>query len=349
VNHKLGRVGILFRLATRRVTLFAARVVLIQLSSQLAFSIPAAAKEPGSGSAHERPVTSVDGVSQNPPGAGAPQTGLPLRSRDGVAADFLAAINDERAQRDLPAVGASQTLERLAHTRAEEIGSSGSLEFESLSGDEVLRRLKGLGYVGWYADEFVSVGIADPREVLESWNERLVGDDGYRRHEAREVGLGHGVLEGKPVYVLIVATPSAGPLRKRLPGVAPREWLAGDLLRAFNDARVRTSLPGFDRSPDFDEEAAHRAAEILADPRLNGTGAIPSDVSGATVLYYKGDTVDVHKPAHAVQTWFQRYRAQVAGKAVRFVGVALDSRGRGEHIEAVWVLVLGLKPVPSPK
>ncbi|MFY9550732.1 MAG: CAP domain-containing protein [Thermoanaerobaculia bacterium] len=267
--------------------------------------------------------------------------GFPLAVDDKTATAFLAAVNAERAHHGLAPVRLSQPLRTLAAERAEEIGASDSLDFEPMSSGEALARARALGYPAVVAQELVAVQEGDPCAIIEDWSRALGSAEAFLRHEAKDIGVGEGVLGEQPVRVLIAGVPqSPDPLKKRLPGVAPREWLAADLYDLANRKRNEAGYPSFDRSEALDTQAQLLAESLLDDARVEGAG-VRACRGGGTILYFKAtgrwNVADVRLPVNA---WLRGQRETALLPRKGFAGAGVASRGADETLETVWTLAV---------
>jgi hypothetical protein len=263
-------------------------------------------------------------------------------SEEGVGESFLTAVNTERERRGLSPVHCSVSLTRLARDRAVEISFSPSMDFEPASGGEDLDRAIAYGYPAWFVQELVAVGEGDPCDLVAAWTSRFAFSDAYLRHEAKDVGIGVGVLGNEPVYVLIVGIPSNhDPLRDRLPGIAPREWLTARLFEAANRARLTAGLSPWGRSEDLDAEA-QRLAEVLLDrPDGHESGSRPLADGGGAILYLRGrGSRRVGDSALALKSWLTRDRQFALSRNASLAGAGLASRGADDDLEAVWTLAV---------
>ncbi len=236
-------------------------------------------------------------------------------------------------------MSASPELDRLARQLATEMGAGTSLEFEPAGGPELLRRAQALGYTGFVVGQLTAVDDRSGCEIVEGWNDRLGGSDVYRRPEATEIGVALGYLQDLPLTVVVVGVPrSVDPLRKRWPGVAPREWLLADFVRLVNAGRFRLGLPLFAHSEELDADAQAIADELLGDARKTGGGSLAH--ADGTALYYKGAGYYVADSRYPIAIWLESHRPVFAMNGEASAGVGLASRGQGDRLEAVWVLLL---------
>jgi hypothetical protein len=254
------------------------------------------------------------------------------------SAEMLAAINAERARLDRPPMTRSASLDVLAQDRAREITAYGALDFDLIPASELIARAQRQGHGGLVVQELTAVDEGSGHEIVENWNVSLGGSEVYRRPEALEIGFGRGVVGDLPLTVIVVGVPvSPDPLKKRWPGVVPREYALADLFRDVNTRRFGMGLPPLERSEDLDFEAQRQADEILADPARRDAGMFAGE--SRRILYFKGEGKYVITDKPALDEWFLRFRTQIAGKAGARAGVGLASRGQTGRLEAVWVLV----------
>ncbi|HTR04178.1 MAG TPA: hypothetical protein VMN82_13375 [Thermoanaerobaculia bacterium] len=259
-------------------------------------------------------------------------------AQDGTG-EIARSIEAERARLDLPPMQASPPLAHLAAELAAEIGAGTTLEFEPIGGVELLRRARSLGYAGLGVQQLTAVDDRSACEIVEAWNERLPGSEVYRRPEATEIGVAFGFVQDLPLTVVVVGVPvSADPLRKKWPGVAPREHLEADLFREVNDRRFRLGRPLFLRSARLDAEAQNAADAILWDVAKDGAGLV-EDARGQT-LYFKGAGLHGTDPGYAIDQWLHAYRSTFVGLERASAGVGIASRGQQGRLEAVWVLLV---------
>ncbi len=243
--------------------------------------------------------------------------------------------------RDLPPLRLSAELTKVAQHRANEIGNSGRLDFELPSAGKTQREAKALGYSSWWVQEFDAVGVETAAEFIEQCRQRVENADVYLRHEARDVGIGQGRVGDQPLVVAILAVPpSLDPLRKRDPGVAPREWLIADLTKRLNERRTGLGLGFIERTSDLDRIAQASSARILEATGLDGAGTMAMEGSRGVALYYKGKALNVSTPGLAVRTWFEMFRLPLTRRGTLEAGMGLSSRERAGRLEAVWVVVL---------
>jgi hypothetical protein len=259
----------------------------------------------------------------------------------GVDAAFLAAVNAERVSRGLAPVRLSAALEALAAERAAEIGASETLAFDPMTSEDALARAKAGGYPALVVQELVAVQEGDPREIVSAWCRALDGAQSFLRHETRDIGVGEGRLEEQPVYVLISGVPpSADPDKKRLPGIAPREWLTADLFDLANRRRNEAGYPSFDRSDSLDAEAQKLAESLLNAPGDSVEGVRPAR-GGGQILYFKATgrwrVADARAP---IDAWFKRQRDISLTPGPAFAGAGLASRGEDEKLVAVWTVAI---------
>jgi hypothetical protein len=256
-----------------------------------------------------------------------------------TAAEVLEAVNAERARLDLAAMVRSEALDRVAAERAAEISAGNHLDFEGMGGVELLLFARELGYDGLMVQELAAVDDSVACELLDAWNLRLGTSDVYRRPEARDLGIGQGFVGDSPLTIIVVGVPiSNDPIRRRWPGVAPREYLIDDLLHRMAQLRFGLGLPLFERSEDLDPDAQQIADELLGDPNLHLSGEMPH--GQAMVVYFKGEGLLAWDPGASVVEWLHDHREVIATKRKARIGAGLASRGRGDRLEAVWVLVI---------
>jgi len=255
--------------------------------------------------------------------------------------DFRIAINQERRYCVIPPIEMSPALSRLAQQRAAEIGAAGVLDFEPLGGDELLARGAAYGYSGRLIQELVAVADDDPCEIVERWNESLPAGEAYRRQEVRDMGAGESMLGEQAVHVLIVGVPlSEDPLRKRNAGVAPREHLTAELFNSANEGRRTLGLPPLARDSTMDSDAQRIAYALLADPRIAAGAGVERHADDVDAVYFKGAGLNVARPDLAAFVWFKQERVWLLTSGSPAVGVGLSTRGLGDQVEAVWVLVI---------
>jgi len=253
--------------------------------------------------------------------------------------EILAAMNADRGRLDRPPLSQSPVLTKLAQQRASEMTAAGALDFEVISGLELLARARDLGWKGLLAQELTSADDRSPCEIVEFWNDSLGPSDVYRRPEVAELGVGFGMVGDTPLTVVIVGVPvSLDSEKKHWPGIAPREYAIADLFRDVNRKRMGLGLPPLERSDELDVLAQQTADELLGDPksRSEGAKALPE----GTALYLKGNSAQAATDRSAIDRWFFLYRAILTTSRQIMAGGGLASRGRDGRLEAVWVLVV---------
>ncbi len=246
-------------------------------------------------------------------------------------------INSIREFCELPPLRPSDLLAEMAQDRAYELSLARALDFEPLPGNETLEALRVDGYPALWAQELDALVSEDPCEAVDRWSERLEDGEGFLRHEVQEIGVATGLIDSELLYVVILAVPpSNDPNRKRFPGVAPREWLTADLWKELNARRMASGLRTLERDEGLDRVAQRRASEILRGPQIDGAGSITG--AGDVAVYYKAEGLSASVPAFPLRIWFEQFREPLTQRGGPRVGVGLDSRGRGERLEAVWVV-----------
>jgi uncharacterized protein YkwD len=258
---------------------------------------------------------------------------------------LLSSVNAERRLRALEPLASSQPLSDVAQKRAIGIAESASLDFEERDAEEVLAAVTAAGYSATLAQEVTMVEEGEPADVIKGLAEAQGSAVGFLRHEAKDVGFGIAKLRGIPVLVIIVGVPtttdSSG---RRLPGVAPREWLTRDLFNQVNQVRAEHSLPAFASSEALDAESQRLAEQLLADTRATDVGKHQA-LTGTEFLYYKATgRWRVGNARTAVQRWFEVERDLVATRSKAFAGTGLASRGTENKLEAVWTLAVRRRP-----
>jgi hypothetical protein len=223
------------------------------------------------------------------------------------------------------------------------ISEDGELDFDAPDPEELLELARESGYSARVVQALFAVEDADGCEIVEKWNRGLGPSDVYRRHEARDAGIGTGFLDDMSVYVLLVGVPpSPDPTRKRAAGVAPREYPIDDLLRLVERQRRVGGLPELRRSPQLDAAAQETAARLLYDPGVApGRGRVERP-DGTVVVYAKVSQNLVYDMAESVKAWFQFYREDLLRRGSEaVVGGGIATRGTDAHIEGVLAVAIG--------
>ncbi len=175
---------------------------------------------------------------------------------------FLREINTERTGRRLAPLRLSPPLCAMAQERAEEIVREGDVEFDPLSERELFERAREAGYQMSFLSELVIQADGDIASVVSSWTKGA--REASLREEIRDLGVGYGLLEDAPLYVLLFGLSAAEFFADKTAGLADREQLRAEMFERVNRERKNARLPPLRQNPHLERAAQRHAEDMLA-------------------------------------------------------------------------------------
>jgi uncharacterized protein YkwD len=198
---------------------------------------------------------------------------------DALRADFLAAVNRERARDGVVSLRLSQPLSRLAQELAEELARRGERDLGDIPEGEVVARAQKAGYpVKSLTEIFTHVDGSIP-EVMASWpgrDERTWKS--LIRGNGRDLGVGAAMLDDVPLYVFLLGLSADDFLAGRAAEYRDLADMRRQMLVRVNAERRRRSLPTLAPSATLD-----RVAQVYADDMLKRSHYGHVDPEGLTV------------------------------------------------------------------
>ncbi len=115
--------------------------------------------------------------------------------------------NTRRSSRGLPPLRVSRELTQAAQDHACHMARTGTLTHTGRGGSSVGERVSAERYQWRFAAENVAEGYPDGADVMSGW----ISSPGHRQNidapEAREIGMGLAVRNGRPFWVMVLAAP----------------------------------------------------------------------------------------------------------------------------------------------
>lgn len=175
---------------------------------------------------------------------------------------FLREINAERSSRRLAPLRLSPPLCAMAQERANEIAREGDLEFDLLPEQELLRRARRAGYEMGFLSELVLQAEGDIPSLVSSWTRQA--REVSLREEIRDIGVGYGLLDDAPLYVLFFGLSAEEFFAGKSAGLEDRKRLRREMLERVNRERKKARLPILYENPLLERAAQRHAEDMLA-------------------------------------------------------------------------------------
>lgn len=264
--------------------------------------------------------------------------------------ELLRLINAERSQAGSPPLRMDDALTRAAQQHADEISRSG--DFESISSEEMGKRLQQAGYQAHEWTENLTQSGADAGGLLNYWRKRNPStfrdlmDTRYR-----DIGLGISRLEDTPLYSFLFAVPQSDYFARETTGLRDPGSVREEMLTRVNAARKKAGLKPLRLNSEL-EKAAQRHAEDM----LNRGYFAHESPAGTTVRERSrkagydwaaiGENIAFGQTSvgEVVETWMDSpgHRKNILSRNFSELGVGLAlGKGRDGKYQVLWVQNFG--------
>jgi len=189
--------------------------------------------------------------------------GQPAVPQGDMRQELLRLINAERSRAGSPPLRLNDTLTRAAQHHADAISRSG--DFESLSSEEVGKRLQQAGYHASEWTENLTQSDADAAGLLAYWKRRNPSTFGDLLDERyRDIGIGLSRLEGTPLYSFLFAVPQSDYFARETAGLRDPGTVREEMLTRVNAVRKKEGLKPLRLNSNLEKAAQRHAEDMLA-------------------------------------------------------------------------------------
>jgi uncharacterized protein YkwD len=277
-------------------------------------------------------------------------------SGPGSASELYRALFDERAGSELPPLAVDRALERAAEQRVELLARR--LAEQGTEGGSLPRvpgSLRGTLFEAGYAADRVEAMHVLGADTLRATLLEILGNassfrDAFFGTELTDLGIGAASVDGRSVYVVLLALSKARAFSRGTEGLESLEAVRGDLLERINDERESEGVRRLERSPCLEGVAQAFAERLLAGDffdHVTPEGETLMDRLSVARCSMREASENLAKgPASvpdAIQGWLDSpsHRRALLDTAFRQVGYGLAFGPTDSGFGVIWVQVLG--------
>lgn len=274
----------------------------------------------------------------------------------GSASELYQALFDERAGSELPPLAVDPALERVAEGRVELLARAVDEQgTESGSLPRLPGNLRAALFEAGYAAERVEAMHVLGADSLRSTLLEILGDptsfrDAFFGRELTDLGIAAAAVDGRPVYVVLLALPKARAFARRTEGLEDLEAVRDDLFEGVNGERESEGVRRLERSRCLEGVAQAYAERLLAGDffdHVTPQGETLMDRLSAAGCGMREASENLAKgPAsvsEVIQGWLgsPSHRRALLDRAYHEVGYGLAFGPTDSGFEIIWVQVLG--------
>jgi uncharacterized protein YkwD len=264
------------------------------------------------------------------------------------AGELLAALNRARDEARLRPLAAEPALRRVAALRAGEAASTGDLEGDPDSIDEVNRELARAGYATHAWRQRMVQGPADAAAVVRQW--RGSDEAGFAAMALGDFeGFGAALAPGvtPPLWCIFVAMPRITWERREAAPLADVDAVRAAVLAALNRERSREHLEPLALDALLERAAQAHADDMAArhyydheSPEGRTLGGRLDDVGYRYRWAAENIAKGVFVADEVVRRWMlsRDHRHNILDRHPRYVGVGVAISEEAGEVTALWVL-----------
>jgi uncharacterized protein YkwD len=285
---------------------------------------------------------------------------LLLASVPAVAADpeelrqtFLQLINAERERLGLQPLALNPGLARAAQAHVDDMSARGYAGFSSPEGRTTEDWARQAGYKFQMITAKLAFTADPPEAIARGWKPESSRQSLFHP-EARDLGIGIGMVRGTPIYSFVLARSEESYLERYMAELYERQTLAlqnveplrEEILQRVNELRLRAELHPLTRHPALDRAAQVHAEAVLGAIRagrpLSTAGPIVAKVKRQRYqmagLVGERIVTDALTPEQALaQLLDEGERSTLLGMGFTEMGIGLAFERTAAGFSVVWV------------